>query len=147
MEFLVRLNPLPRVQCWTESLPWHPLPSDMCSFYKVFSPEEAYKLASRFEFHYTPKKASWLNMTEIELSALSKQCLDRRIAPLEEIRNEVYALVKERNTVKATLNRTFTKSKARQKMQRHCTILLQRIKLTMYEMGCKFGVFTPITER
>ncbi len=86
-------------------------------------------------------------MTEIELSALSKQCLDRRIAPLEEIRNEVYALVKERNTVKATLNRTFTKSKARQKMQRHCTILLQRIKLTMYEMGCKFGVFTPITER
>ena len=53
------------------------------SFYKAFGPEEAYSLASRFEFHYTPKKGSWLNMAEIELSAISKQCLDRRIATQE----------------------------------------------------------------
>lgn len=89
------------------------------SFYKVFSPEEAYELASRFEFHYTPKKASWLNMAEIELSAISKQCLDRRIATQEELKREVYALVEERNRIKATVNWTFTKAKARQKMERH----------------------------
>ncbi len=89
------------------------------SFYKVFSPEEAYELASRFEFHYTPKKASWLNMAEIELSAISKQCLDRRIATQEELKREVYALVEERNRIKARVNWTFTKAKARQKMERH----------------------------
>jgi hypothetical protein len=52
------------------------------SLYKVFSPGEDYKLASRFEFHNTPKKASWLNMAEIELSVISKQCLDRRFIRL-----------------------------------------------------------------
>jgi hypothetical protein len=89
------------------------------SFYKVFSPEEAYKLASRFEFHYTPKKASWLNMAEIELSVISKQCLDRRIATQEQLKKEVYALVEERNRTKATVKWIFTKTKARQKLQRH----------------------------
>ncbi len=89
------------------------------SFYKVFSPEEAYKLASRFEFHYTPKKGSWLNMAEIELSVISKQCLDRRIATREKLASEVYALVDERNRIKATVNWTFTKAKARQKLERH----------------------------
>lgn len=89
------------------------------SFYKVFSPEEAYKLASRFEFHYTPKKASWLNMAEIELSVISKQCLDRRIASQEQLKREVYALVEDRNRIKATVNWSFTKTKARQKLERH----------------------------
>lgn len=89
------------------------------SFYKVLDPEEAYKLASRFDFHYTPKKASWLNMAEIELSVISKQCLDRRIATQEELKNEVYALVEERNRIKATVNWSFTKNKARQKLERH----------------------------
>ena len=89
------------------------------SFYKVFSPEEAFKLASRFEFHYTPKKASWLNMAEIELSVISKQCLDRRIATQEQLKKEVYALVEERNRTKATVKWIFTKTKARQKLQRH----------------------------
>ena len=89
------------------------------SFYKVFSPEEAFKLASRFEFHYTPKKASWLNMAEIELSVISKQCLDRRIATQEQLKKEVYALVEERNRTKATVKWIFTKTKARQKPQRH----------------------------
>ncbi len=89
------------------------------SFYKAFEPEEAYKLASRFEFHYTPKKGSWLNMAEIELSAISKQCLDRRIATQEELKNEVYALVDERNRNKEIVTWKFTKTKAREKLQRH----------------------------
>jgi len=89
------------------------------SFYKIFSPEEAHKLASRFDFHYTPKKASWLNMAEIELSVISKQCLDRRIATQEELKNEVYALVEDRNRSKATINWSFTKNMARQKLERH----------------------------
>jgi len=89
------------------------------SFYKVFCPQEAHKLASRFEFHYTPKKASWLNMAEIELSVISKQCLDRRIATQEELKREVYALVDKRNKIKATLKWSFTKTRARQKLERH----------------------------
>src|SRR5271157_887620 len=89
------------------------------SFYKTLSPEKAYELSSRFEFHFTPKKASWLNMAEIELSVISKQCLDRRIATQEELKKEVYALVDERNRIKATVNWNFTKTKARQKLERH----------------------------
>ncbi len=89
------------------------------SFYKVFNPEEAYKLASRFEFHYTPKKAGWLNTAEIQLSVILKQCLDRPIATEEELTNEVHALVEERNSIKATVNWTLTRAKARQKMERH----------------------------
>lgn len=89
------------------------------SFYKVFCPEEACKLTARFEFHYTPKKASWLNMAEIELSAISKQCLDRRIATQEDLKREVYALVDERNKINAKVNWGFSKVKARQKLERH----------------------------
>ena len=89
------------------------------SFYKAFGPEDAYKLASKFEFHYTPKKGSWLNRAEVELSAISKQCLDRRIATQEEPKNEVYAPTDERNRNKATVTWKFTKTKARQKMERH----------------------------
>jgi hypothetical protein len=54
-------------------------------FYERFSAQEAFELSQRFEFHYTPKSASWLNMIEIEFSALSKQCLNRRIATKEEL--------------------------------------------------------------
>jgi len=57
-------------------------------------------------------------MAEIELSVISKQCLDRRIATQEELKNEVYALVEERNRIKATVNWSFTKTKARQKLER-----------------------------
>ena len=61
------------------------------SFYEALPPEEAFELARRLEFHFTPKKGSWLNMAEIELSALSKQCLDRRIADLKTLKYEVSA--------------------------------------------------------
>jgi len=55
------------------------------------APEEAFKLARRFEFHFTAKKGSWLNMSEIELSALFKQCLDRRMADMKILKHEVSA--------------------------------------------------------
>ena len=73
------------------------------SFYEALPPEEAFKLARSFEFHFTPKKGSWLNMAEIELSALSKQCLDRRIADLKTLKHEVSAWENERNSIGATV--------------------------------------------
>ena len=68
--------------------------------------------------HYTPAKASWLNMVEIELSILAKQCLDRRISDFETLKTEVLAWVKERNAKQATVNWQFTKDMARDKFQR-----------------------------
>ncbi len=88
------------------------------SFYTIFSPEEAFALAQRFEMHYTPPKASWLNMVEIELSVLSKQCLDRRIGDGLTLEREVLAWVKERNAKRATVHWQFTKNKARDKFKR-----------------------------
>jgi hypothetical protein len=61
------------------------------SFYEALSAKEIFKLAKRFEFHYIPKKGSWLNMAEIELSALSKQCLDREIEGMKKLDDEVNA--------------------------------------------------------
>jgi DDE superfamily endonuclease len=89
------------------------------SFYEALPPEEAFELAKRFEYHYTPKKGSWLNMAEIELSALSKQCLDRRIADIEMLAGEVSAWEHERNAVGATVKWKFNKCNARKKLQRH----------------------------
>jgi hypothetical protein len=85
------------------------------SFYQAFPPEEAFALAQRFEMHYTPTKASWLNMVEIELSVLSKQCLDRRIGDMETLEREVLAWTDERNTKQATVHWQFTQDKARDK--------------------------------
>jgi hypothetical protein len=88
------------------------------SFYTAFTPEEAFALAGRFEMHYTPTKASWLNMVEIELSILSKQCLDRRIADIETLRREVLAWVELRNAKQATIHWQFTQNKARDKFKK-----------------------------
>lgn len=88
------------------------------SFYEVFEAPEAFALSQRFEMVYTPKKASWLNMAEIEFSALSKQCLDRRIADMKILAKEVYAWMKKRNRLKVTINWQYTKNKARDKFQR-----------------------------
>ncbi len=88
------------------------------SFYVAFSPEEAFALAGRFEMHYTPTKASWLNMVEIELSILSKQCLDRRIADIETLAREVLTWVELRNAKRATIDWQFTQNKARDKFQK-----------------------------
>lgn len=88
------------------------------AFYEVFAAPEAFALAQRFEMVYTPKKASWLNMAEIELSALSKQCLDRRIAQRRILNKEVRAWVAKRNRLKTKITWHFTKSKAREKLNR-----------------------------
>lgn len=89
------------------------------SFYEVLVPEKAFELMQRFEFFYTPKKASWLNMVEIELSIIARTCLKRRIPTMEIMQREVGQLVKERNQVNASVNWQFSNIKAREKMSRH----------------------------
>lgn len=89
------------------------------SFYETFSPIGAFHLAQRFHMVYTPKKASWLNIAEIELAALSRQCLDRRIGDVNKLAQEVSAWGRERNRRKATVSWQFTKDIARDKLGRH----------------------------
>jgi DDE superfamily endonuclease len=88
------------------------------SFYEAFAPEEARRLAERFEFHYTPKHGSWLNMAEIELSVLSRQCLDRRIGDAETLCNEIQAWKQQRNTASKSIDWQFTTADARIKLKR-----------------------------
>jgi len=88
------------------------------SFYENMPAQEAFALSQRFEMIYTPKKASWLNMAEIEFSALSKQCLDRRIGDLKMLIKEVGAWARKRNKYKVKINWQFTKNKAREKFER-----------------------------
>jgi len=89
------------------------------AFYEAFSAEEAFALSQRFEFYYTPKKASWLNQIEIEFSALSKQCLSRRIATRERLEKEVTAIVKEREEKAIKIDWQFSIQSARNKLNRH----------------------------
>jgi hypothetical protein len=89
------------------------------SFYENLPAEEAFELAQRFEMHYTPKKGSWLNLAELELSALSRICLSRRINSIEELDREVEAIVKERNELKVKVEWQFSIQQARVKLSRH----------------------------
>jgi len=89
------------------------------SFYEALPPDDAFELAKMFEYHYTPKKGSWLNMAEIELAALSKQCLDRRIVDMNKLADEVSIWEQERNAIGATVRWRFNKDNARAKLQRH----------------------------
>jgi hypothetical protein len=75
-------------------------------------------LTERFEFHYTPKHGSWLNIAEIELSVLSRQCLDRRIQDAETLRNETRAWQQARNAASKTVDWQFTTADARIKLKR-----------------------------
>jgi hypothetical protein len=93
------------------------------SFYELFDAPEAFALSQRFEMVYTPKKASWLNMAEIELSALSKQCLDRRIAQRRILTKEVLEWSAKRNRLQTRITWQFTKSKAREKLGRLYNII------------------------
>jgi hypothetical protein len=90
----------------------------LASLYEAFPPEQARRLAERFEVHYTPKHGSWLNMAEIELSVLSGQCLDRRIGSEAELREEVSAWEAERNDRQVGVNWRFTTADARIKLRR-----------------------------
>ena len=99
------------------------------SFYENLLADEACELTKRFEMIYTPKKASWLNMAEIEFSVLSKQCLNRRIGDLQTMIKEVEAWTKKRNEDEVKINWQFTKNEAREKLQRkYFNVLLEEKK-------------------
>ncbi len=88
------------------------------SLYKAFLPEEARRILDGIEFHYTPKHGSWLNMAEIELSVLGKQCLNRRIPDQETFKKEVAAWQKKRNSIAEPMNWRFTTKDARIKLKK-----------------------------
>jgi len=86
------------------------------ALYQHLPAEQAFRLMNKLEFIYTPKKASWLNMIEIEFSALSRMCLNRRIATIEELKNAVVAFMDERTRKAIKISWQFTITKARDKM-------------------------------
>jgi transposase len=86
--------------------------------YERFEPAEARRLAQRFEWHYTPEHGSWLNMAEIELSVLSRQCLSRRMPDKRTLAIEVSAWERDRNNVKVQIDWQFTTEDARIKLKR-----------------------------
>ena len=88
------------------------------ALYETFEPQEAKKLWDRFEFVYTPKHGSWLNMAEIELHVLNGQCLNRHIDTMQEVENEVNAWQNARNNKKCNINWQFTTKEARIKLKR-----------------------------
>ncbi len=87
------------------------------SLYKAFEPQEARRLLDKLELHYTPKQGSWLNMAELELSVLSRQCLDRRIPDQETLEREVKAWETRRNASPAPVDWQFTTADARIKLK------------------------------
>jgi hypothetical protein len=87
------------------------------SLYEAFPPAEARRLVERFEWHYTPKHGSWLDMAESELSVLSGQCLDRRIPDKQTLVEEVAAWERSRNRKHATADWQFTTTTARVKLK------------------------------
>lgn len=91
---------------------------DPSSFYTLLPPAEALTLSKQVAMHYTPVNASWLNMAEIELSVIARQCLDRRIDSQERLEQEVLTLVEQRNRQAATVRWQFTPELARVKFER-----------------------------
>ena len=89
---------------------------DTSAFYENLPADEAFALAERFEFFFTPKSASWLNMIEIEFSALSRLCLNRRIPTMAVLEQEVLALIEERSSKKVKINWQFSIQSARTKL-------------------------------
>jgi hypothetical protein len=88
------------------------------ALYETFKPEEAKRVWDRFEFVYTPKHGSWLNMAEIELHVLMSQCLNRRIGTMDEMKRETNAWQNDRNNKEAKINWQFTNDKARVKLKK-----------------------------
>lgn len=100
------------------------------SFYENLPASQARELTTRFEFHYTPKKGSWLNMAEMELSALSRQCLARRIPQIETLSRELESIVKERNKLAIKFKWQFTVEDARRKLNRHYENVILKTNVT-----------------
>jgi len=92
---------------------------DFSAFYEHLPADQAWALTERFELHFTPKSASWLNMIEIEFSALTRQCLQRRIPNIEKLATEVLALIAERDAQRIKINWQFSVKSARNKLNRH----------------------------
>jgi hypothetical protein len=92
---------------------------DVSAFYEHLPADEARALAERFEFHYTPKSASWLNMIEIEFSVLARQCLNRRIPMLDQLERAVLAIVADRKAKKTKITWQFSIQAARSKLNSH----------------------------
>ena len=90
----------------------------LASLYEAFPPEQARRIAERFEIHHTPKHGSWLNVAECELAALSAQCLDRRIGSAVRLKQVVDAWERERNERQVGVDWQFTTAKARIKLKR-----------------------------
>ena len=89
------------------------------SLYSTFSPEEAFRIASRIEIHYTPKHGSWLNMAECELSALTSQCIEtRRLPDLETVSREISTWCRDRNDQQKGIDWQFRTDDARVKLKR-----------------------------
>ena len=88
------------------------------SLYETFAPAEAHRLLDRLEIHYTPKHGSWLNIAEIELSVLTRQCLGRRIPDKQTLAREVHAWAQKRNDCHAKVDWRFTSENARIKLKR-----------------------------
>lgn len=88
-----------------------------CALYEAFEPAEARRILDKLEFHYTPKHGSWLNMAEIELSVLSRQCLDRRIPDKKSLQQEVAAWESRRNLQSRKIDWRFTTADARIKLK------------------------------
>ena len=86
------------------------------SLYKAFPPEEARRIIKKLEIHYTPKHGSWLNIAEIELNVMTRQCLSRRIASIDALRSELLTWEDERNNGKSKVNWQFTTKDARIKL-------------------------------
>jgi hypothetical protein len=90
----------------------------LASLYEAFPPEQARRIAERFEVHHTPKHGSWLNVAEIELSVLARQCLDRRIESVEALLRQLEPWEVERNDRAVGVNWRFTTADARIKLKR-----------------------------
>ena len=88
------------------------------SLYEAFEPAEAKRIADKLEIHYTPKHGSWLDMAEIELGILARQCLSRRIDNRAQLKDEVVAWQINRNTAEAKVNWRFTTDDARIKLKK-----------------------------
>jgi hypothetical protein len=90
----------------------------LSSLYEAFTPQEAKRIWDRFEFIYTPKHGSWLNMAEIEIHVLMQQCLKRRIGDMDTMKQQVNAWQMDRNNKDAKINWQFTNDTARIKLKK-----------------------------
>jgi hypothetical protein len=86
------------------------------ALYETFAPAEAHRLCQKLDFHYPPKQGSWLNMAEIELSVLARQCWHRRIATAATLKRELAAVEATRNAAQAKIHWQFTTAEARQRL-------------------------------